>query len=194
MSQEERQSYLNKAIKNGDRLEGMINELFELTRLESNQIDLNKDEFAIGDLLSDIFASLEEKAKQKGVNLIVECKEPEAEIKADIAKIERVIQNLVENAIRYSKRGGDVVLRTERINQDTHNIKVIDYGSGIADHHLPYIFEPYYRISDDKKIKHLGAGLGLAISQRLLLLHKSTLTVKSKVGNGTTFSFDLFSK
>ena len=108
-----------------------------------------------------------------------------------MAKIERVIQNLVENAIRYSKQGGDVVLRTERIDQNTHNIKIIDYGSGIAAHHLKYIFEPYYRVSDDKQLKHTGAGLGLAISQRLSLLHNSTLKVESKLGKGTTFSFYL---
>ena len=191
MSSKERQSYLKKAINNGDRLEGMINELFELTRLESDQIEVKKDEFIIGDMLSDIYSSLEEKAKQKDVNLIVDCKEPDAQMSADMAKIERVIQNLVENAIRYSKQGGDVVLRTERIDQNTHNIKIIDYGSGIAAHHLKYIFEPYYRVSDDKQLKHTGAGLGLAISQRLLLLHHSTLKVESKLGKGTTFSFNL---
>ena len=191
MSSEERHTYLKKAINNGDRLEGMINELFELTRLESGQIEVKEDEFIIGDLLSDIYTSLEEKAKKNKVNLIVDCKEPEAQISADMAKIERVIQNLVENAIRYSKQGGDIVLRTERIDQNTHNIKIIDYGSGIAAHHLNYIFEPYYRVADDKQLKHMGAGLGLAISQRLLLLHNSTLKVESKLGKGTTFSFYL---
>ncbi len=191
MSLEERQTYLKKAINNGDRLEGMINELFELTRLESGQVDAKKEEFMIGDLLSDIYTSLEEKAKKKEVKLIVDCKEPDAQISADMAKIERVIQNLVENAIRYSKRGGEIVLCTERIDQNTHEIKIIDYGSGIAEHHLQYIFEPYYRVSDDNKLKHVGAGLGLAISQRLLLLHNSSLKVKSKLGEGTTFSFFL---
>lgn len=190
MPLDERREFLKKAISNGDRLEGMINELFELTRLESNQINLNKDEFSIGDLLSDISVSLEEKAKNQDVTLVIDCKEPDAEVIADIARIERVIQNLVENAIRYSKKGGRVVLRTEPV-KDGQLIKVVDYGSGIAAHHLPHILEPYYRASDQYKLKHMGAGLGLAISQRLLLLHNSQLNVESEIDKGTTFSFVL---
>jgi len=194
MSSEERTVFLKKAINHGDRLEGMINELFELTRLESNQIEVKAEEFAIGDLLSDISMILEEKAKKSHVNLIIECDEPSTRVYADIAKIERVIQNLVENAIRYSKEGQNVFLSTEKVNAKTQLIKIIDTGEGIADHHLPHIFEPYYRASDEYKVKHKGAGLGLAISQRLLLLNNSKLKVESKLGQGTTFFFELTCK
>lgn len=191
MSPDERRDFLKKAISNGDRLEGMINELFELTRLESNQIELKKEEFAIGDLLSDISMAFGEKAKREKVKLVIECDQPQALVYADIEKIERVIQNLVENAIRYSKAGGNVILRTEKVDEFRQLIKIIDQGQGIASHHLPHIFEPYYRASDDYKLKHKGAGLGLAISQRLLLLHHSKLHVETELGKGTTFSFTL---
>ena len=193
MPLQERRLFLRKAISNGDRLEGMIDELFELTRLESNQVEINKEEFAIGDLLSDISSSLEEKARQHQVNIIIECEDPNALVNADIAKIERVIQNLVENAVRFSKVDSNVLLKTERIDSDAVRVKVIDSGAGIAEHHLPHIFEPYYRATDEYKMKHNGAGLGLAISQRLLLLHQSTLEVESILGQGTTFSFLLYS-
>lgn len=190
----ERQDFLQKAIINGDRLEGMINELFELTRLESKQIELNKDEFSIGDLLSDIYSSLEKKAKDKNINLTIECDEPQAQVLADIAKIERVIQNLVENAIRYSDEGETVILSATKKNDNTLQLVIKDTGSGIAAEHLPYIFEPYYRAPDEYKLKHKGAGLGLAISQRLLALHGVSLNVKSTINKGTTFSFDLTSQ
>jgi signal transduction histidine kinase len=191
MSLQERQEFLQKAISNGERLEGMINELFELTRLESNQVELKKDEFQMGDLLSDIMASLEQKAKDKQVVLKVECEDPQARVFADIAKIERVIQNLVENAIRYSNKKGTVILRTEARIDNSIVVKIIDQGAGIAAAHLPHIFEPYYRASDEYKLKHMGAGLGLAISQRLLELHGFKLDVISQLGEGTTFSFKL---
>jgi len=191
MSLQERQEFLQKAISNGERLEGMINELFELTRLESNQVELKKDEFQMGDLLSDIVASLEQKAKDKQVVLKVECEDPQARVFADIAKIERVIQNLVENAIRYSNKKGTVILRTEARIDNSIVVKIIDQGAGIAAEHLPHIFEPYYRASDEYKLKHMGAGLGLAISQRLLELHGFKLDVISQLGEGTTFSFKL---
>lgn len=114
---------------------------------------------------------------------------------ADIAKIERVIQNLVENAIRYSKKESEVILSAEKII-DKNNVEVLqlsikDTGAGIAVDHLPHIFEPYYRASDEYKLKHKGAGLGLAISQRLLALHGIQLNVVSEVDKGTVFSFNL---
>lgn len=191
MPLEERQKFLKKARTNGMRLEGMINELFELTRLESNQVEINKEEFPIGDLLSDIYASLEDKANNKQVRLEIDCKKPQSQVLADIAKIERVIQNLVENAIRYSKEDGVVTLQTGQSIEGWMEIKIIDSGAGIAPDHLPHIFEPYYRASDKNKLKHMGAGLGLAISQRLLALHDIKLNVKSELDKGTTFTFKL---
>jgi signal transduction histidine kinase len=152
---------------------------------------LKKDEFSIGDLLSDIYSSLEKKAQDKKVNLTIECEEPQIQVYADIAKIERVIQNLVENAIRYSDEGETVILRAIKEKDNTIQLVIKDTGSGIATEHLPYIFEPYYRASDEYKLKHKGAGLGLAISQRLLALHDVTLNVKSNVNKGTTFYFNL---
>jgi len=191
MPVKERREFLQKAIINGDRLEGMINELFELTRLESQQVELNAEEFSIGDLLSDIVASLEDKAKTGQVNLNIDCQDAQALVVADIAKIERVIQNLVENAIRYSNKGSTVIVSTVKNQGGKIQLKVIDSGSGISPEHLPFIFEPYYRASDEYKLKHKGAGLGLAISKRLLALHNIDLEVNSEVGKGTVFSFIL---
>ena len=182
ISLSERQDFLKKALINGDRLEGMINELFELTRLDSNQISVNKDEFAIGDLLSDISTSLEDKAKNKGVTLKIKCVNPLAQVLGDIAKIERVIQNLVENAVRYSEKGTAVVLHTSEITQGKLLVEIIDSGSGIDADHLPYIFEPYYQASGQQALKHKGAGLGLAICHRLLALQGIELMVESKFG------------
>jgi len=191
MPLDERQGFLKKALINGDRLEGMINELFELTRLESNQISLNNEEFAIGDLLSDISVSLENKAKTKHINLKINCENPQALVQGDIAKIERVIQNLVENAVRYSDIGSDVILHTGDAKDNKLKVKIIDSGQGIAEHHLPYIFEPYYRASNQQALKHKGVGLGLAICHRLLALQDIQLSVESKEGEGTIFSFYL---
>ena len=190
MPVDERQNFLQKAITNGERLEGMINELFELTRLESNQVELNQDDFAIGDLLSDSYASFEKKAKDKDIILKIDCKHPQAQVRADIAKIERVIQNLVENAIRYSKEGDTVTLVSQKKPNGNILIQIIDTGSGIAPDDLPHIFEPYYRASDEYKLKHKGAGLGLAISQRLLALHGISLNVERAEGTGTVFFFE----
>ena len=191
MSDKERQEFIAKAISNGDRLQGMITELFELTRLENNQVKLNQEVFVIGDLLTDIYASLEDKASQKQIHLKIDFQQAEVQVYGDIAKIERVIQNLTENAIRYSKTGDTVLIKTILMKNNKLCICVCDSGTGIHAKDLPYIFEPYFRASDEYKLKYKGAGLGLAISQRLLRLHGISLQVKSQINKGTVFYFSL---
>ena len=190
MSNDERQEFISKAIINGDRLQSMIDELFELTRLESQQVELHQEAFVIGDLLSDIYASVESKARQAKVNLQIDYQQANIQVRGDIAKIERVIQNLSENAIRYSNPKSTVNIGTEILN-DTLCITIRDQGIGIDKKYLPYIFEPYFRAPDELTLKHKGAGLGLAISQRLLALHNISLTVESELGKGTVFRFCL---
>ncbi len=190
MSRDERQALINKTITNGDRLQRIIDELFELTRLESQQVELHQEEFVIGDLLSDIYASLESKAQQAKVNLHIDYQQANTQVWGDIAKIERVLQNLSENAIRYSSQGSTVNIGAIAL-KDTLCISIRDQGIGIDEKYLPYIFEPYFRAPDKLKLKHKGAGLGLAISQRLLALHNITLNVKSELGKGTIFRFCL---
>ncbi|HIO91513.1 MAG TPA: HAMP domain-containing histidine kinase [Leucothrix mucor] len=191
MSSSERQEFIRKAMTNGDRLQGMIDELFELTRLESQQVEFHQEEFIIGDLLSDIYASLESKAAQENVTLNIDYQQAETQVWGDIAKIERVIQNLSENAIRYSSPASTVSITTNITTDNKLCISIRDQGTGINKENLPYIFEPYFRAPDKFKLKHKGAGLGLAISQRLLNLHNIQLNVESEVGKGTTFCFCL---
>ncbi len=191
MSDEERQTFIKKTIRNGDRLQKMISELFELTRLENHQIELTQEGFSMGDLLSDIYASLESKASEKQVSLKIDFQQASVQVYGDIAKIERVIQNLTENAIRYSKANSSVVIKTKLIKNNELRICICDQGAGIQAKDLPYIFEPYFRASDEYKLKHKGAGLGLAISQRLLRLHNISLQVESGINKGTVFCFSL---
>jgi signal transduction histidine kinase len=191
MNNIERQQFISKAISNGDRLQGMINELFELTRLENHQVELHQEAFAMGDLLSDIYASLEDKARQKQVHLQIDFQQASVQVIGDIAKIERVIQNLTENAIRYSEVNSTVLINTKSIKNNKLRVSICDHGAGIQAHDLPYIFEPYFRASDEYRLKHKGAGLGLAISQRLLRLQDINLQVESEINKGTTFYFSL---
>ena len=151
---------------------------------------MHQEAFVIGDLLSDIYASVESKARQAKVNLQIDYQQANIQVRGDIAKIERVIQNLSENAIRYSNPKSTVNIGTEILN-DTLCITIRDQGIGIDKKYLPYIFEPYFRAPDELTLKHKGAGLGLAISQRLLALHNISLTVESELGKGTVFRFCL---
>ena len=191
LSIDERSDFLKKASLNSERLEGMISELFELTRLDGNQIEVNLDEFGIEDLLSDLSNSLENIAKSKGIKLSILRNQNNTHVFGDIEKIERVIQNLIENAVRYSDENASVILDVREVNNDKLMVKVIDFGSGIDEKYLPFIFKPFYQSADRKIKTHQGVGLGLAICYRLLELQNIELHVQSKLNDGTVFSFEL---
>ena len=111
-------------------------------------------------------------------------------VHADLGLIERVIQNLLENAIRYTPDGGRIVIALSRTG-DAVTVQVKDNGCGIAEKELPLIFERFYRPEKSRQQSSGGAGLGLAISKRILELHGSTIQAFSKINQGTEFRFHL---
>ena len=127
-------------------------------------------------------------AQQKNVTLEVEAPPAAPFVSADIGLIERVFQNLIDNALRHTPRGGVVRLRLVP-NGAEARIEVSDSGEGIAPQHLPYLFERFYRVRNDRPSG--GTGLGLAISRRILELHGSRILVDSRPGAGATFHFCL---
>ena len=196
LSDTEKKTFIEKSLANCARLDSMINELFELARLDNNQVTLNNQLFSIEDSLSDLYSSLEGIAKKKDIQLDVQCTLSESSVFGDIAKLERVIQNLVENAIHYTPNQGTVTISAINLpaKEDQENcvqITISDTGQGISEEDLPYIFEPYYRSESALKPYQKGAGLGLAICQRLLALHGTKLQVESTLNKGTRFFFNV---
>lgn len=184
----EKRDFIAKSQANCSRLDSMINELFELARLDNNQVSLNRQLFSIEDSLSDLYSSLEGIAQRKHIQLNVECELNNDLVNGDIAKIERTIQNLVENAIHYTPDHGTVTISASEENNQIR-IAIADTGQGINKEDLPYIFEPYYRSKNALKPYRKGTGLGLAICQRLLALHDAQLKVESTPNQGTCFFF-----
>jgi two-component system phosphate regulon sensor histidine kinase PhoR len=111
-------------------------------------------------------------------------------VEADIAMIERVLSNLVENALKFTGNNGTVELRLSE-HDGTVRVSVIDSGIGIPETEIPLIFNRFYRVDRSRSRESPGSGLGLAISQKILELHHSAIRVLSEAGKGSTFSFDL---
>jgi signal transduction histidine kinase len=111
-------------------------------------------------------------------------------VSGDIGLIERVLENLIENAIRYTAEEGTVIVALT-LEHEKIMIQITDTGCGIPPEELPYIFDRYYRVGKGRQERSTGAGLGLAITKRILELHGSTIEVQSVVNKGTTFSFHL---
>ncbi len=184
--------FLNSTARNIDRLVNLIDDLDEISRLESGEQILNKSNFVIQDLFRDVFESLSIKAKDKQTLLLVKkgCESPVV-VHADKEKIRQVLINLVDNAIKYGKING--MVEASVYNTDGKNIlvEVSDDGMGIAEEHLPRVFERFYRTDYGRSRNIGGTGLGLAICKHIVEAHGHSIHVRSKPEVGTTFGFTL---
>jgi len=184
----ERLKFLVAARKNATRLKRLIDDLFDLSRLDANAVKANFEAFPIQELVQDIIMKFKTIADKKNVKLSFESDDNLDFVNADIGLIERLIANLLDNAIRHTPSGGEVKLRL-RQNGNLVNIAVADTGEGIEEDEIKHIFERFYRASKERDSE--GSGLGLAISKRIIALHNQDIKVRSEVGKGSTFSFSL---
>lgn len=189
LSDEERREYVQIALRHALRLGELVDELFELTRLDAADVELEREEFSLAELVQDNVQRFRLQAEQKGVELVCRTSEALPPVLADIRLIERALVNLIENAIRFTPPGGRVEAAVE-MEDDLIEVSVQDTGCGISSLELPRIFDRFYRgrpaQSDDR-----GSGLGLAIAQRVVELHGSRIVVESSEGEGSRFSFSL---
>ena len=185
----ERQKYLEIGLKNTRKLNTLVNDLFELSKLDARQIEPQFEPFSLAELAQDVVMQFKPHAEQAGVHLEAELPERLSMAYGDIALVERALSNLIDNAVRHTPTGGTVriVPTDQRENLD---VRVVDTGCGISEKDLPHIFERFYRVEKSRAPeKNEGSGLGLAIARKILELHGSSLAVQSTLNQGTTFSF-----
>jgi two-component system phosphate regulon sensor histidine kinase PhoR len=185
-------NFIGRASKNVDRLVNLINDLDEITRLESGELLLLKENFEIQDLIQEVFETLSIKADEKKIKCLIKegCEEP-LTVFADKEKIRMVIINLVDNAIKYGKPHGIIEGSIYKIDGKKILIEISDDGYGIGEDHLPRIFERFYRTDMARARIAGGSGLGLSIVKHIIEAHGETIHVRSKIDVGSTFGFIL---
>ena len=188
LSQEERNEYLQRVTKSSERLSKLVSQLFEYSKLEANQIEPEKEPFLISELANDIHRNYMILAQQKNIDLKLAMKENIPLVFADISLVERAIQNLMDNALKFTPEGGEV---TVKIEVEDQNVEVIiqDSGPGIKKENHSLIFERYRQTKTGEQKE--GAGLGLAIVRKIMEIHNSKIKVFSEPNQGTAFSFSL---
>jgi two-component system phosphate regulon sensor histidine kinase PhoR len=190
--QEVNRKFLENASRNVDRLVNLIDDLDEISRLESGEVVLQKSNFVIQDLIREVFESLSIKASNKNARCSIKkgCESP-ITVFADKEKTRQVLINLVDNAIKYGKQNGSI--EASIYNTDGKNIlvEISDDGSGIGEEHLPRIFERFYRTDYGRSRNIGGTGLGLAICKHIVEADGHSIHVRSKLDIGTTFGFTL---
>ena len=184
----DRQRYLEVAVRQSQRVARLVQQLFELAQLECEETLPDAEIFSLSELLQDIAQKFALVAADKAVQLVTTAQPQELFVRGDIGMIERVITNLLDNAIRHTPAGGSVSLEAVRSSASVE-VRVTDTGAGIAAEHLPGLFE---RGSPLRRSAHRsGGGLGLRIAARILALHGTRISVASEAGRGTTFRFAL---
>jgi signal transduction histidine kinase len=173
-----------------ESLANLITDLFELSKLEAGPIELQLELVNLNDLLSDVIESMQPQARVKEISLKGLFSEDVPIIKAEFAKIQRVLYNLVQNAIRHTPARGSISLATLSVPQGVQ-VEVIDSGEGINPEDLPYIFDQFFRSEKSRSRETGGAGLGLAIAKRIIEAHRGQIWVESEPERGTRFRFIL---
>jgi signal transduction histidine kinase len=184
----EERNYLETAARHSERLGRLVSELFELTKLDAGEVTPRLEDFLPAELAHDIAQKFSLDAQQRQVSLNAASVDGRLSVHADIGMVERVLENLVENALRHTPPGGSVSIELSRSAQRAR-VVVRDTGKGIAKEDLPSVFERYYRANRSAPGGHVG--LGLEIARRIVRLHGGDIVVESEVGRGASFCFDL---
>lgn len=194
-NQELTERFLKKTERNVTRLVTLVKDLDEISKLESGEQPLYKENFIIQDLIRESFESLYIKAqgRQTKCSLKKGTEQP-LQVFADKEKVRQVIINLTENGIKYGKEGGLVVASVYQTDGKRVLIEISDDGIGIAEEHLPRIFERFYRTDGARSRQIGGSGLGLAICKHIIEAHGQNIHVRSKPDVGTTIGFTLDSR
>lgn len=187
---EDKEGYVAIAYKHCGRLTQLVKELFELSKLDAGRITLEREDFSLAELLQDVVQKYFLTARNKNINITTPLSSSLYMVNADIALIERVLENLVDNALRYTPAGGAIQLSLEQ-KEDKVEVGVKDNGIGLANEDIPHIFERYYSTRNPTEYHQQSTGLGLAIVKRILELHDSVVKVESTLNRGTCFSFPL---
>jgi len=191
LSPQEQREYVEIAAKHSQRLGKLVSELFELARLDSTDATPEREPFSLAELVQDVLQKYELRARDAGVRLDVRLDAQVPFVYANIGLIERVLENLLDNALRHTPEGGTVNLVLAP-GEDGVTVRLSDTGSGITDQDLPHVFDRFYRSSSSDTTRNSdGAGLGLAIARRILELHGGRIEAASRERAGTTFTFEL---
>lgn len=187
-SKEDAQRFLEIIRKNAARMNHLIDDILELSAIEAGTVRVAPESVPLGELVEDVFGSLTTKANSQSIELVNNVGS-EARVYADASRLEQMLTNLVDNAIKFNRVGGKVVVSYE--DGDRSRIRVEDTGEGIPTQHIERLFERFYRVDRARSREMGGTGLGLAIVKHLARAHGGEVSVESKLGEGSVFVIEL---
>jgi two-component system, OmpR family, phosphate regulon sensor histidine kinase PhoR len=182
-------NFIEKIIRNSERLNSLVRDLAEISRIETGQLKMNMEPFRMSRLVTDVIDGLDLKARSRNVKLASNIDPSIPVVVGDVERIRQVLINLVENAIKYTNESGNVEISVAMQEGGSVRVSVKDDGVGIAPQDLPRLTERFYRVDRSRSRDAGGTGLGLSIVKHILAAHGMSLSVASKPGEGSDFSF-----
>jgi two-component system, OmpR family, phosphate regulon sensor histidine kinase PhoR len=182
--------FLGIIERNAARLQGLIEDLLDLSRIESRELKLRPERFGFEPFASHLVGLFRDRTDKRKITIRLECSSPSLEVDCDRRALEQVLTNLVDNAVKYCPEGSTVLLRAERVDGGA-SLSVEDDGPGIEEKHMVRLFERFYRVDAGRSREMGGTGLGLSICKHLVEAMGGGIDVRSAVGKGTTFEVRL---
>lgn len=188
---EKQEHYLQIVKEEIARMNALVNDLLNMARLQSGKVELDLLPCSLEELLRNTALKLKPIIDEKEIQIVFDIKTKNCEVLVDRPSIERVLINLIQNAVKFTNPGGTVTLHSEPDGKNKVRITVEDTGSGIAREEIPFIFEKFYKADKSRGLDKKGTGLGLAIVKNILSAHGQEIHVESTVGKGSRFIFTL---
>ncbi len=186
-----RKKYLKRASKGVDRLLYIVKDLDMITKLETGDMTLFREDFDLIEVIDNVLELIEMKAAKKNIEINTHAPDKPLMVSADQERIQQVLTNLIVNSIKYGNKNGKIDVFIEEFNEERFLIKVKDDGIGIEEENIPRLFERFFRVDKSGSRKEGGSGLGLAIVKHILEAHEEQINVESEFGKGSSFSFTL---
>ncbi|SEA49772.1 two-component system, OmpR family, phosphate regulon sensor histidine kinase PhoR [Thalassobacillus cyri] len=183
------EQFLTIIHKESTRLQSLIKDLLELSKLEKADFELNFENVNLKQLMQDLIIIIDQNAEKKNIRILSDISETTF-IRGDSARLKQLFLNLLTNAVNYSSEGGEVNVSLSN-EEDYVNVSIADTGIGIPEEEIPRIFERFYRVDKARSRNSGGTGLGLAIAKHIVEAHHGSLEVESEAGQGTTFHVTL---
>ncbi|MBY0124053.1 two-component system histidine kinase PnpS [Bacillus sp. S/N-304-OC-R1] len=187
------EAFLKIILQESDRLQSLVHDLLDLSKIEQQSFNLSIKQYNISDTLEEVLAILKQKAVEREIHITLEKGNDPILIEADADRLKQIFLNLINNALTYTPSGGRISINLSESKTKVF-IKIKDTGIGIDKEEIPRIFERFYRVDKARSRNSGGTGLGLAIVKHLIEAHKGEISVESKIGEGTIFFIELNKK
>jgi signal transduction histidine kinase len=185
---ETKREMLDIILRNIDRQTNLVNDLLDLSRIESGRMKLKFERVSLDSVIADSIESVKHAASEKGIKLNVKLPEGLSLVKGDREKLTQVVINLLNNAIKFTPRSGEITIEAIELNGQVE-VKVRDTGIGIPPEDLEKVFDKFYQVDSTLTREAGGTGLGLAICKGIIEAHRERIWAESELGKGSTFVF-----